>query len=80
MHLRWYLLTSWHRVGSTINKFRRRTLNLEVLDILSGPSIVEDLKIPWTYCMSPALVPKPEDWQNNIGNNKPNGAEINESN
>jgi hypothetical protein len=55
-------------VGTTINKFRKRILDLKSLDVRTGPSILDDLKIPWTYCMSPALVPKPHDWEDNIGN------------
>ncbi len=53
--------------GDIVNKFRKRTLGLETLDVRTGPSILEGLKIPWTYCMSPSLVPKPKDWKNDIG-------------
>jgi hypothetical protein len=28
---------------------------------------VENLKVPFTYCWSPALVPKPLDWGEHIG-------------
>lgn len=59
-------LLTWQGMGTIINKFRERVVNLEPLDVRSGPSILEDLKVPWTYCMSPALVPKPDDWKNNI--------------
>lgn len=30
--------------------------------MFDGPSLAETLKIPVTYCWSPALVPKPADW------------------
>ncbi|KAG6831243.1 hypothetical protein H0H87_005809 [Tephrocybe sp. NHM501043] len=32
----------------------------------TGPGLLDRLKVPWTYCMSPALVPKPRDWKNHI--------------
>lgn len=32
-----------------------------------GPSLPEALKVPHTYCWSPALVPKPKDWPAHIG-------------
>ncbi|KAF9453711.1 glycosyltransferase family 1 protein [Macrolepiota fuliginosa MF-IS2] len=67
-YLTYYMadLLTWQGVGDVINKFRMRILNLEALDVRTGPGIVEDLKVPWTYCVSPALVPKPGDWKNNI--------------
>ncbi|CAE6424567.1 unnamed protein product [Rhizoctonia solani] len=33
---------------------------------ISGAGIIEWCNVPWTYCMSPALVPKPQDWANHI--------------
>ncbi|KAF9009574.1 glycosyltransferase family 1 protein [Cyathus striatus] len=59
-------LLTWQGVGDIINKLRTKTLGLSALSIRSGPGLADRLKIPWTYCMSPALVPKPEDWKNNI--------------
>lgn len=35
--------------------------------MFDGPLIAETLKIPFTYCWSPALVPKPKDWGPHIG-------------
>lgn len=35
--------------------------------MFDGPLLAEALKIPFTYCWSPALVPKPEDWGSHIG-------------
>ncbi len=55
------------RLGDIINKFRMETLGLSPLSIKSGPGILDSLRIPWTYCMSPALVPKPADWLQHIG-------------
>lgn len=34
---------------------------------MEGPSLVEVLKVPFTYCWSPALIPKPQDWESHIG-------------
>ena len=55
------------RLGDLINGFRIRTLGLEPLSVRSGPGILDRLKIPWTYCFSPDIVKKPEDWKNHIG-------------
>ncbi|KDR81957.1 hypothetical protein GALMADRAFT_207321 [Galerina marginata CBS 339.88] len=60
-------LLTWQGVGDIINNFRSTKLGLSPLSIRSGPGYVDRLKIPWTYCMSPALVPKPNDWKNYIG-------------
>ncbi|KAG8808953.1 hypothetical protein FRC17_003685, partial [Serendipita sp. 399] len=59
-------IMTWQGLGDVINKFRRKSLGLEPLSIRSGPGIVDRLKIPWTYCFSPSLVPKPSDWKNHI--------------
>lgn len=62
-----YILTSNSSLGDVINEFRTKKLGLEPLNIRSGPGVVDRLKVPWTYCFSPEIVPKPEDWQNHIG-------------
>ena len=31
-----------------------------------APSVLDKLNIPWTYCWSPTLLPKPDDWRSNI--------------
>ncbi|KAL0059449.1 hypothetical protein AAF712_013793 [Marasmius tenuissimus] len=59
-------ILTWQGIGDIVNKFRSRTLNLKSLNIRTGPSLVDSFKIPWTYCMSPALVPKPRDWKSHI--------------
>ncbi|KAG8934417.1 hypothetical protein FRC01_003090 [Tulasnella sp. 417] len=59
-------LIQWQGIGDIINSFRTKTLGLEPLSIRSGPSLVDRLKVPWTYCFSPALIPKPKDWTNHI--------------
>jgi hypothetical protein len=55
------------RLGDVINDWRVDCLNLEALAATVGPDIVSILKIPYTYCWSPALVPKPIDWADNFG-------------
>jgi hypothetical protein len=54
-------------VGDIVNTFRKKTLGLRSLSLRTGPGLADKLKIPWTYCMSPALVPKAEDWGGHIG-------------
>ena len=42
-------------------------MDLEPVPESEGPLLLETLKIPFTYCWSPALVPKPKDWASHIG-------------
>ncbi|CAE6526287.1 unnamed protein product [Rhizoctonia solani] len=55
-------MLTWQGLGHAINKFRTKKLGLEYLSTASAVSMVERCGIPWTYCLSPALVPKPQDW------------------
>ncbi|CAE6484825.1 unnamed protein product, partial [Rhizoctonia solani] len=59
-------LMTWQGLGRTINKFRTRRLGLPYLSSASAVGMIERCNIPWTYCLSPALVPKPIDWMNHI--------------
>lgn len=59
-------LTRLYRLGDVINTWRE-SLDLEAIAFSEGPLLAEKLKIPTTYCWSPALVPKPEDWGSHIG-------------
>ncbi|KAF9484985.1 glycosyltransferase family 1 protein [Pholiota conissans] len=59
-------LLTWQGIGDILNAFRTSKLGLHPLSIRTGPGYVDRLKVPWTYCMSPALVPKPGDWKNHI--------------
>ncbi|WVQ83692.1 hypothetical protein IAT38_005836 [Cryptococcus sp. DSM 104549] len=59
-------MLQWQGLGAGINKFRNRTLGLKDLNMVSGPSIVDRLKVPWTYCWSDGLIPKPADWKEHI--------------
>lgn len=49
-----------------VNKWRGR-IDLEQVAMFDGPMLAEALKVPFTYCWSPALVPKPKDWGPHIG-------------
>ncbi|KAF9533640.1 glycosyltransferase family 1 protein [Crepidotus variabilis] len=59
-------MMQWQGFGDLVNEFRTTTLGLAPLSLRLGAGLVDRLKIPWTYCMSPALVPKPGDWKNFI--------------
>ncbi|PVH84848.1 glycosyltransferase family 1 protein [Cadophora sp. DSE1049] len=57
---------TWQGIGDLVNKWRRETLELEPVPAAEGPYLAKTLKIPFTYCWSPALVPKPSDWHSHI--------------
>ncbi|KAJ8124431.1 hypothetical protein O1611_g9210 [Lasiodiplodia mahajangana] len=52
---------TWQGLGDIINDWRN-TLDLEPVPLTEGPNLAETLKIPFTYCWSPSLIPKPFDW------------------
>jgi UDP:flavonoid glycosyltransferase YjiC (YdhE family) len=37
-------------------------MDLEPVSAMDGPNLAAQLNVPFTYCWSPALVPKPRDW------------------
>lgn len=55
-------MMTWQGLGSLTNKFRTETLGLGQLTQAAGTTMLHRLKIPYTYCWSPALIPKPKDW------------------
>jgi hypothetical protein len=57
---------TWQGLGDVINRFRR-SIDLASVPATEGPCLAEALEIPFTYCWSPALVPKPRDWPSYIG-------------
>jgi UDP:flavonoid glycosyltransferase YjiC (YdhE family) len=59
-------LLTWQGLGDIINRFRVHNLGLEPINIFYAPGMLARLKVPWTYCWSPALIPKPADWGNHI--------------
>ncbi|KKF95776.1 Sterol 3-beta-glucosyltransferase [Ceratocystis platani] len=57
---------TWQGLADIINKFRVDVLELEALTVAWTPGILHRLQIPFTYCWSPALIPKPQDWSDHI--------------
>jgi hypothetical protein len=60
------MCTDASRVGDMINQWRKE-LGLDEVAMFEGPRLAEILKIPFTYCWSPALVPRPSDWPSYVG-------------
>ncbi|KAI8626708.1 hypothetical protein F5Y19DRAFT_214387 [Xylariaceae sp. FL1651] len=59
-------MMTWQGLGDVINRFRTKILDLEPLPLIWAPGVLTRLRIPYTYCWSPALIPKPNDWGNHI--------------
>jgi UDP:flavonoid glycosyltransferase YjiC (YdhE family) len=57
---------SWQGLGDIINRFRKKCLGLDPVSVIWAPGMLQRLKIPHTYCWSPALIPKPKDWGSHI--------------
>jgi UDP:flavonoid glycosyltransferase YjiC (YdhE family) len=57
---------SWQGLGDIINRFRAKCLGLEPVSMIWAPGMLQRLKVPHTYCWSPALIPKPNDWGSHI--------------
>ncbi|KAJ5654824.1 UDP-Glycosyltransferase/glycogen phosphorylase [Penicillium lividum] len=55
-------LLSWQGLGDLINRFRVKCLALDPISTIWAPGMLQRLRIPHTYCWSPALIPKPTDW------------------
>ncbi|KAF5664929.1 UDP-glucose,sterol transferase [Fusarium circinatum] len=55
-------LGNYISLGDIINKWRK-SIDLEEVAMFDAPMLTKTLKIPFTYCWSPALVPKPADWE-----------------
>ncbi|KAK1755035.1 glycosyltransferase family 28 domain-containing protein [Echria macrotheca] len=55
-------MLTWQGLGDVINRFRTRILDLEPMSLIWAPGLLSRLRIPTTYCWSPALIPKPADW------------------
>ncbi|OJJ01775.1 hypothetical protein ASPVEDRAFT_71789 [Aspergillus versicolor CBS 583.65] len=56
---------TWQGLGDVVNQWRK-DLDLEEVATFEGPHLAEILQVPFTYCWSPALVPKPRDWPSYI--------------
>ncbi|KAF2203330.1 UDP-Glycosyltransferase/glycogen phosphorylase [Delitschia confertaspora ATCC 74209] len=59
-------MLTWQGLGDVINDFREGSLGLEPISMMWAPGLLARLKIPYTYCWSPALIPKPRDWGHHI--------------
>ncbi|KAH8752807.1 glycosyltransferase family 1 protein [Diaporthe sp. PMI_573] len=57
-------IMTWQGLADVINLWRRKSLSLEDIPLTTGPLLCDTLQIPFTYCWSPAFVPKPADWSN----------------
>ncbi|EQL34730.1 hypothetical protein, variant 1 [Blastomyces dermatitidis ATCC 26199] len=55
-------MLTWQGLGDVINRFRERSLGLDPMSMMWAPGILPRLRISFTYCWSPALIPKPKDW------------------
>ncbi|KIW71103.1 hypothetical protein PV04_03308 [Phialophora macrospora] len=55
-------MMTWEGLGDLTNKFRKETLGLPLLSQAAATDMLHRLRIPYTYCWSPALIPKPKDW------------------
>jgi UDP:flavonoid glycosyltransferase YjiC (YdhE family) len=56
----------WQSLGDIINRFRVKLLGLEPVGLMWAPGMLDRLKVPHTYCWSPALIQKPSDWADHI--------------
>ncbi|KAF7538095.1 hypothetical protein G7054_g3267 [Neopestalotiopsis clavispora] len=56
---------TWQGLGDIINDWRKAR-DLEPVPMTEGPNLAETLQIPFTYCWSPSLIPKPLDWPAHI--------------
>ncbi|KAK9437780.1 glycosyltransferase family 1 protein [Metarhizium brunneum] len=59
-------MLTWQGLGDVINRFRQKALDLPSLSFIWAPGLLNRLKVPYTYCWSPALIPKPNDWGRHI--------------
>lgn len=57
---------SWQGLGDIVNRFRKKCLGLDPVTSMWAPGMLQRLKVPHTYCWSPALIPKPKDWASHI--------------
>ncbi|KAF2853476.1 glycosyltransferase family 1 protein [Plenodomus tracheiphilus IPT5] len=57
---------TWQGLGDVINRFRKDSLHLDPISTIGAPAMLARLKVPFTYCWSPALIPKPKDWSHHI--------------
>jgi UDP:flavonoid glycosyltransferase YjiC (YdhE family) len=59
-------MLTWQGLGDVINRFRTHALALEPISLFWAPGMINRLRVPYTYCWSPSLIPKPSDWSTQI--------------
>lgn len=59
-------MMTWQGLGDLINRFRTKVLGLDEISLMRAPGMLQRMRVPHTYCWSPALIPKPKDWGNHI--------------
>lgn len=59
-------MMTWQGLGDVINRFRENVLDIPHMHLTAGPGVLARLRVPYTYCWSPALIPKPNDWGNTL--------------
>ncbi|KAK4165332.1 sterol 3-beta-glucosyltransferase [Cladorrhinum sp. PSN259] len=57
----------WQGLGDLVNDFRVKTLGLDPVSTLWAPGATYRLRVPMSYLWSPGVVPKPEDWGEEVG-------------
>ncbi|KAG8424921.1 hypothetical protein J3458_001675 [Metarhizium acridum] len=57
---------TWQGLGDLINDFRVQKLSLDAVSTFWAPYAIHRMHIPFTYLWSPALIPKPADWGEEI--------------
>ncbi|CAF4150490.1 unnamed protein product [Adineta steineri] len=55
-------MLTWTGMRDIFNNFRKKTLGLSTLNTSQAINLLSDERVPHTYCWSPSLVPKPDDW------------------
>lgn len=56
----------WQGLGDLVNNFRIKTLGLDPVSTLWAPGSLYRMNVPFSYLWSPSLVPKPQDWRDEI--------------
>jgi hypothetical protein len=59
-----HFFQTWVGISRVVNHFRQHTLKLEPLEDDQALSMMQN--VPHTYCWSPSLVAKPDDWGSHI--------------
>ncbi|GAO16707.1 hypothetical protein UVI_02002530 [Ustilaginoidea virens] len=59
-------MITWQGLGDIVNRFRENVLGLASLSLFWAPGLINRLKVPYTYCWSRAVLPKPKDWGEHI--------------